>query len=231
MSRQCGSRLHPGCGVGRCSVPRGVRNRGAVSERVDPAAPARQLHPSELRPSRALPSSPPVVVSVQPLRETDLTHRRHDPPFDQAAADGAVRGHPSGLDGGEQHPVGGTGSPVGGREGDGPDDEAEDHGGDGSTRGGKAAVGAGGDGRRPFRQRAFEQPAWRPSNGSTPRPETSKARSPEPTGSPAPDRAERHPVGFAWHYNRRHRLRTMIPRFLHSAARTRPIPYHALIAG
>ena len=48
---------------------------------------------------------------------------------------------------------------------------------------------------------------------------------------PGPDHAERHPAGFARRYNRRHQLRTMMPRFLHSAARTRPIPYHALIAG
>ena len=70
-----------------------------------------------------------------------------------------------------------------------------------------------------------------PFNGSTPHSETSKARSPEPTGNSAPDHAERYLASFAWRYNRRYHLRTMIPRFLHSAARTRPIPYHALIAG
>ena len=46
-----------------------------------------------------------------------------------------------------------------------------------------------------------------------------------------PDHTERHLASFAWRYNRRHHLRTMMPRFLHSAARTRPIPYHAPIAG
>ena len=48
---------------------------------------------------------------------------------------------------------------------------------------------------------------------------------------PGPDHSERHSAGFARRYNRRHHLRTMIPRFLYSAARTRPILYHALIAG
>ena len=39
--------------------------------------------------------------------------------------------------------------------------------------------------------------------------------------------------GISWverRYNRRYQLQTMIPRFLHSAARTQPIPYPALIA-
>ena len=48
---------------------------------------------------------------------------------------------------------------------------------------------------------------------------------------PGPDHTERHPAGFARRCNRRHHLRTMIPRFPHGAARTRPIPYHTLIAG
>ena len=47
---------------------------------------------------------------------------------------------------------------------------------------------------------------------------------------PGPDHAERHPAGFARRCSRRHHLRTMIPRFPHGAARTRPILYHALIA-
>ena len=46
-----------------------------------------------------------------------------------------------------------------------------------------------------------------------------------------PDHAERYLASFAWRYNRRYQLQTMIPRFLHSAARTQPILYHALIAG
>ncbi len=39
-----------------------------------------------------------------------------------------------------------------------------------------------------------------------------------------PDHAERYLASFAWRYNRRYHLRTMIPRFVHSAARTSPVP-------
>ena len=46
-----------------------------------------------------------------------------------------------------------------------------------------------------------------------------------------PDHAERYLSSFAWRYNRRFQLQTMIPRFVHSAARTQPIPYRNLIAG
>ena len=46
-----------------------------------------------------------------------------------------------------------------------------------------------------------------------------------------PDHAGRYLASFAWRYNRRHQLQTMIPRFVHSAARTEPIPYGLLIAG
>ena len=46
-----------------------------------------------------------------------------------------------------------------------------------------------------------------------------------------PDHAQRYLASFAWRYNRRYKLNTMIPRFVHSAARTQPIPYRALIAG
>ena len=48
---------------------------------------------------------------------------------------------------------------------------------------------------------------------------------------PGSDHAERHSAGFVRRSNRRHRLRTMILRFPHNAARTRPIPHHTLIAG
>ena len=48
---------------------------------------------------------------------------------------------------------------------------------------------------------------------------------------PGSDHAERHPVGFARRCNRRQRPGTMILRFPHNAARTRPIPHHTLIAG
>ena len=46
-----------------------------------------------------------------------------------------------------------------------------------------------------------------------------------------PDHAQRYLASFASRYNRRYQLNTMIPRFVHSAARTQPIPYRALIAG
>ena len=46
-----------------------------------------------------------------------------------------------------------------------------------------------------------------------------------------PDHAERYRASFAWRYNRRFQLHTMIPRFVHSAARTQPIPYRDLIVG
>ena len=46
-----------------------------------------------------------------------------------------------------------------------------------------------------------------------------------------PDHAGRYLASFAWRYNRRYQLQTMVPRFLHNAARTRPIPYRTLIAG
>ena len=36
---------------------------------------------------------------------------------------------------------------------------------------------------------------------------------------------------LAVRYNRRYQLQTMIPRFVHSAARTQPMPYRLLIAG
>ena len=38
-------------------------------------------------------------------------------------------------------------------------------------------------------------------------------------------------ASFAERYNRRFQLKTIIPRFIHSAARTDPMPYHALIEG
>ena len=45
-----------------------------------------------------------------------------------------------------------------------------------------------------------------------------------------PDHAERYSASFAWRYNRRYQLKTMIPRFVHSAARNETIPYRLLIA-
>ena len=46
-----------------------------------------------------------------------------------------------------------------------------------------------------------------------------------------PDHAGRYLASFAWRYNRRYQLQTMIPRFVHSAARTQPMHYRLLIAG
>ena len=46
-----------------------------------------------------------------------------------------------------------------------------------------------------------------------------------------PDHAERHLACFAWRYNRRYNLKTMIPRFVYSAARTNSMRYRSLIAG
>ena len=46
-----------------------------------------------------------------------------------------------------------------------------------------------------------------------------------------PDHPGRYLASFAWRYNPRYQLQTMIPRFVHSAARTQPMPYRLLIAG
>ena len=46
-----------------------------------------------------------------------------------------------------------------------------------------------------------------------------------------PDHTGRYLASFAWRYNRRYQLQTMIPRFVHSATRTDPMPYRLLIAG
>ena len=36
---------------------------------------------------------------------------------------------------------------------------------------------------------------------------------------------------FAWRFNRRFQLTSLIPRLVHSAVRTAPLPYHQLVAG
>ena len=46
-----------------------------------------------------------------------------------------------------------------------------------------------------------------------------------------PDHTARYLASFAWRYNRRYQLQTMTRRFVHSAARTDPMPYRPLIAG
>ena len=45
-----------------------------------------------------------------------------------------------------------------------------------------------------------------------------------------PNHGGRYLASFAWRYNRRYQLQTMIPRFVHSAARTHPMPYRLIIA-
>ena len=80
-------------------------------------------------------------------------------PRDQAAADTLVCSHPPDRDGEERHLVGGTRPPSRGQAADGLGREAQDHGGDGAARGGEAACGAGGDGRRLSRRGALRRQA------------------------------------------------------------------------
>ena len=47
----------------------------------------------------------------------------------------------------------------------------------------------------------------------------------------SPAHAARYLASFAWRFNRRFQLDTMLPRFLHSAARTDPLPYQLLMTG
>jgi hypothetical protein len=44
------------------------------------------------------------------------------------------------------------------------------------------------------------------------------------------DHAGRYRGSFAWRYNRRFQLSSLIPRLVHSAVRTAPLPYHQLTA-
>ena len=46
-----------------------------------------------------------------------------------------------------------------------------------------------------------------------------------------PKHAARYLASFAWRFNRRYQLDSLIPRFVHAAARTAPVPYRVLIAG
>ena len=46
----------------------------------------------------------------------------------------------------------------------------------------------------------------------------------------SPDHAGRYLASFAWRFNRRFQLSTLIPRLVHSAVRTAPLPYHQLVA-
>jgi hypothetical protein len=47
----------------------------------------------------------------------------------------------------------------------------------------------------------------------------------------SPAHAARYPSSFAWRYNRRFQLDSMLLRLVHSAARTQPLPYRMLVAG
>jgi hypothetical protein len=47
----------------------------------------------------------------------------------------------------------------------------------------------------------------------------------------SPAHAARYLASFAWRFHRRFQLETMLPRFLHSATRTNPLPYRLLTAG
>ena len=46
----------------------------------------------------------------------------------------------------------------------------------------------------------------------------------------SPEHAGRYLGSFAWRFNRRFQLTSLIPRLVHSAVRTAPLPYHQLIA-
>src|SRR5688572_6590387 len=46
----------------------------------------------------------------------------------------------------------------------------------------------------------------------------------------SPEHAGRYLASFAWRYNRRFQLISLIPRLVHSAVRTAPLPYHQLVA-
>ena len=148
-----------GARVERRGLSRGLRYGGAVPRGAGPAALARRLRLSVLRPSRALRSGGPWALPVQPLQKADIAHGGHDLPCDQAAADAVVLGHPPDRDGQERCLVGGTRPPPWGQAADGLEHEAQDHGGDGPTRGGDAARGTGGDGRRLSRRQAFRRQA------------------------------------------------------------------------
>ena len=75
--------------------------------------------------------------------------------------------------------------------------------------------------------RADRRPAWRHSNGCT---MLGNLRDHRDLSQARPRSRRALPRQFR-PYNRRYQLETMIPRFVHSAARTEPMPYRLLIAG
>ena len=46
----------------------------------------------------------------------------------------------------------------------------------------------------------------------------------------SPEHAGRYLASYAWRFNRRFQLTSLIPRLVHSAVRTNPLPYHQLVA-
>ncbi len=46
----------------------------------------------------------------------------------------------------------------------------------------------------------------------------------------SPEHAGRYLASFAWRHNRRFQLDSLIPRLVHSAVRTGPLSYRALVA-
>jgi len=46
----------------------------------------------------------------------------------------------------------------------------------------------------------------------------------------SPEHADRYLGSFAWRHNRRFQLDSLIPRLVHSAVRTGPLSYRALVA-
>ena len=46
----------------------------------------------------------------------------------------------------------------------------------------------------------------------------------------SPEHAGRYLGSFAWRFNRRFQLDSLIPRFVHAATRTDPLPYRMLVA-
>ena len=211
--RRSAGRSEPGSSAG-------TRRPGRVGAR---------LHPSGPRPSRALLPDTPAVASVQPLREADLAHRGHDPPFERP---------PPTVWFAAIHPV------VTARNGI-PSVEPGHR------------LGVGQATARTMRRRIMAVMARRKAlagprrRGRDRRPRPCR---PQPPGDPQRLRARGGPngalqtgqhhtrkhrkrdhrnlpearprpcPGFVRRCSRRHHLRTMIPRFPHGAARTWPIP-------
>ena len=182
---------------------------------------------------------------MQPLQEADLAHGGHHLSFDQAAAEALVRGHPPDRDGEERRLVSGTRPAPRGQAADRLGHEAQDHGGDGAAHwlapgsevvtdglGCWRVLGEGPCSHRPVLTgsgpKAARAPSFKWVNSTLGNIKSAITGTHRKLG---PDHAERYLASFDWRYNRRHQLQTMIPRFVHSAARTDPMPYQILVAG